>query len=265
MAGPPAPSAWARFRAAQLDVLFRVQGGRDGWLGSGALYLLCSPHPLYDVSLLPYAVWVGAMPFFGVRVIWAGTVCLFAAMLSNWIIRARCPREVDARLRMLAQVSPHGFPVVEVHMATALCADVAWSAGAPWCWAVVVVIVLLVAITRIFSVSYFPDQVAGSVLTGAACVAGAYAAGARLFAAGLTRETHMMLLVFVGFSVLAYVAYLAEQNASPFMRVPRSECAPPAVHPPPPPSVAPPLLDVVSAQMRTACAHTPAREYAAAF
>ena len=224
---PPGDASllWARLRAAQLDFLFHVQGGRDGWAGSGVLYRLCSPHPLYDVSLLPYAIWIGAMPFYGFRIIWVGTVNLVLGMFMNWGIRARCPRHVDARLRMLAQVSPHGFPCMEVHMATALCADVAWFAGMPWCWAVMVAVVALVVVTRVFSVSYFPDQIAGSVISGACGVVGAHMAGERFIPLGLTHQMHLILIFVVIFIVMAYVSYLAEQNASPFMRVPRADCA----------------------------------------
>ena len=76
-----------------------------------------------------------------------------------------------------------------------------------------------------YALTHFPHQLALSVLLGGFSVPAGRAVARFFFKAKLPPQMHGLGAVAVVFIAAGFIAYHAESNAVPFMRIPRAECA----------------------------------------
>jgi hypothetical protein len=217
----------AQLLRAELDALYAVQRARRAL--PLALRWVCdrllSAHPFYDAAL---ALWM-AVPFalaaYGWVLFWLLVLNVGVAFCLHWALGAPSPAELDARLRARGRLSPSGFPCMELQVLTALLAYAAWwhatVAAAAWCALAGGALLAL----RVYALTHFPHQLALSVLLGGFSVPAGRAVARFFFKAKLHPQMHGLGAVAVVFIAAGFIAYHAESNAVPFMRIPRAECA----------------------------------------
>ena len=217
---------FAQLLRAELDVLYIVQRTRRTL--PHALRWLCdrliSSHPFYDVSI---AIWM-ATPFalaaYGWVLWWLLVLNVFMAFAIHWTLDAPSPADLDARLRPRGRLSPSGFPCMEVQIATALLAYIAWWHASALVWFGCFLAAGALILLRVYALTHFFHQLALSVLLGGFSVPAGRAVARYFFKARLHPQMHGLGVVFVIFIVAGFIAYHAETNSVPFMRIPRSEC-----------------------------------------
>lgn len=252
----------AQLLRAELDVLYAVQRTRR--MLPHALRWLCdrliSSHPFYDVSIAVWMTTPFALAAYGWVLWWLLVLNVAVAFSLHWALDAPSPADLDARLRPRARLSPSGFPCMEVQLATALLAYIAWWHASALVWCGCALAVGALVLLRVYALTHFPHQLALSVALGGFSVPAGRAVARYFFKARLHPQMHGLGVVFVMFIVAGFVAYHAETNSVPFMRIPRSECARGALPHAAPrrptsltPTVRPPLI--LSAQM-CACSTT---------
>ena len=218
---------FAQLLRAELDALYHVQRARRAL--PLALRWLCdrllSAHPFYDLSI---AFWMAA-PFalasYGWVLWWLLVLNMFTAFIVHWTLDAPSPADLDARLRPRGRLSPSGFPCMELQIATSLLAYVAWWHGSVQVWIGCLVAGGALFALRVYALTHFFHQLVLSVLLGGLSVPAGRAVARYFFKARLDPQLHGLGVVFVIFVVAGFIAYHAEMNAVPFMRIPRAECA----------------------------------------
>jgi hypothetical protein len=186
---------------------------------------LISAHPFHDVTL---ALWL-ALPYFLLShrwdLFWLLSANLFGTFMLSWWVGGAGPGELDPSLRPLPRLSPSAFPCVEVQLAACLLTYLAWwHRTLPAAAACAAAFAALLA-TRLFALTHFPSQLAGSAAMGALSVFGGRRLAAHLFKMPLAPQVHVGGAIFVASAVVAYVGYHIETNDAPIMRVPHAECA----------------------------------------
>lgn len=138
--------------------------------------------------------------------------------------KSKVPANLDARLKPRGRVSPHGFPCIEVHIATVLFIMLAaefptspavYIVGSV-CWSTLVWL-------RLYGVTHYPHQLIGSTLLGLLSVPGFLYLARKAFKNPIPGVMHLIGGFFVLCMFLGYAAYRAENNDFPVMRVPKSE------------------------------------------
>lgn len=225
---------------------------------------LISAHPLHDLSLLVWAGAGISLWFVGWQMAWmvAGNATLSFVLASLLPLTAdamtqsrglgftslrsilnatgralahlsRTPEQYDGRLKPRGRVSPSGFPCIELHILTVMWATLiaspwtrpAGDAGATAGLALgaIVSIAGLVAL-RMYAGTHMLWQLAASIALGALTAPVQLRLAARAFPKAINPLMHSLNFFLLALTWAGYVAYQAESNASPFLRVERSEC-----------------------------------------
>jgi hypothetical protein len=79
-----------------------------------------SPHPLHDLSVVVWMVLLAGLPFAGYPLLWNFFATFLVCMALAYGVQATVPRQIDSRVSSRAQISPSGFPVVEVVLAAVI-------------------------------------------------------------------------------------------------------------------------------------------------
>jgi hypothetical protein len=222
---PVGSSLLDRVRQAELDFLFAVQRFRRR-MPMSLRYVfdrLISSHPLYDLSLAAWMAVPPAMLYTGPALMWMIVANIFLSFGLSWMLNAAVPTDLDPRLKPRGRVSPSGFPCVELHLATVL--FIALVFYFPHAAAIVACagLLLLLFVLRLYALTHFPHQLLGSVALGALTVPLLRAFGRSVFPKGIHPQNHVLAGVFVGMIFIGYIAYKAETNDAPILRIPKSE------------------------------------------
>jgi len=158
---------------------------------------------------------------------WQLAVNVVLSFTFSWTVGrvVATPADVDPRIRPRGRVSPRGFPCVELHLATVLCTAAIIKFPAERS----IITCSLLALTtlasfRLYALTHFPSQLAMSVLLGAATVPALQTLATMLWPRGVPADVHIIGGVALGFAFLSFMAYRAEENGAPFLRIRKCDC-----------------------------------------
>jgi len=212
---------------AEVYILFLLQRLR-GRLPRKVRYIcdrLLSSNPFYDLTFGLWLLTPWCLYHVGWRLFWPLSLNVFSGFLLSWIVGGPIPRELIEWLRPRGRLSPSGFPCIELQVASCLLTYVGW-----WYSTFPVVVVaccaafLLLVTLRLYGLTHFPHQLVLSAALGAGSVPGCRRLGRYFFPLPVSIEVHLLGAFFVACIFIGYVAYHAESNDVPIMRVPRDTC-----------------------------------------
>lgn len=121
MAQPPPLRPWVPLDLLhlELDAAIRIQQWRSRRTWRHEVGKLLSGHPLHDVSVVVPVTLLFTLPYAGYPLFWSAVCAYFLCFVTDKLVRAYTPKQLDARLVSLSQVSPHGFPCFELTLAAA--------------------------------------------------------------------------------------------------------------------------------------------------
>jgi hypothetical protein len=185
---------------------------------------LISSYPFYDVTIglwmaIPYFLWA-----YGWILFWLLSINVFGSFMLHWALDAPSPGDVDARLRPRGRLSPSGFPCIEIQVAACLLAYIAWFHMTPLAIGLCTGVGGSIVLLRFYALTHFPHQIIVSGLLGAFSVPAGRAVARYFFKTRIHPHTHALGAIAVGSMIIGYIAYYAESNELPFMRIPRAEC-----------------------------------------
>ena len=213
--------------AAEVGLLYHVQRARNRlprWIRHVCDRLL-SAHPLYDLTLGLWMLVPLALYHLGWRLFWPLALNVLVGFLLSWGVGGPIPRDMIEWLRPRPRLSPSGFPCIEVQVAACLLTYVGWWYGTPLAVGGCSAAFLALLALRLYALTHFPHQLALSAALGAASVPGCRRLGRYLFPLPVAVEVHFIGAFMIACLFIGYIAYHAESNDVPFMRIPRETCA----------------------------------------
>ena len=214
---------WESVARREAAFLLRVQRHRDTLPLLRPLKLVLSWHPLKDITVIVWIAFLVSLAWIGYTLCFEFMSIAIVSFAANWLMGVRRPSDLDHRIKQLSNISPYAFPSMEITMAAVLSTSMAEAWGTPWGWSVGYAVVAFLCFTRVYAAAYLPHQLVFSWVWGAAGIV-----LVRYITASIWKKRvpdHWKIVsAFTMFALVAcWVAYRAERNASPFMRIPKSE------------------------------------------
>jgi membrane-associated phospholipid phosphatase len=129
---------------------------------------IISKHPWQDISSMIWLIFIIGLLEIGSKHFWVVMLNLAACFLARKIISAKRPVEYDSRLQPLTDVNAEsfGFPSIESYMSVVIMGHIFIHLKILFLLPLVVLTVIVIGISRIYSRSRFPHQILGSYLLG---------------------------------------------------------------------------------------------------
>jgi len=222
----PRSALIARILRSELDALFTLQRWRR--LLPLSLRALCeqllSTHPFYDLSVALWLILPLELLYHGWSLFWLLSFNLYLGFFLAWVLGGHIPGEVDVRLRPRGRVSPSGFPCIELQLCSCLLLFLAMRTGSAAEVAAVACYLAALLLLRLYGLTHFPHQLLGSLALGGGSVPALLAWARWAFRYRVHEQAHILSSVLVVGVAIGVVAYQAESNSAPFLRIPKEEC-----------------------------------------
>lgn len=192
----------------------------DSWMKS-----LINKHPLHDIVLILYVFFIIGLVDIGKKHFWVVVTNLSFAFFVRRLIEAKRPVEYDRSMQPLTDrnADSYGFPSLESHMSVVILGHFCMHYTFIFMFPLAVLVTIIIGLSRIYSRSRFPHQIAGSWITG---LVGLYVSShcCTIFGFHMMKPTkHICCVIGIVFIFLCHFALCVENNDSRILGIEKKE------------------------------------------